>query len=458
MNGKQLVLNAISGKKTERTPWVPFCGVHAASLLGIGAEEYLKSSELMIAGLNQAIELYNPDGIPVIFDLQLEAEIFGCDLHWNADNPPSVTSHPLAEGKASLEDLRVPTASDGRIPQVVATARALRRQHPDIALYGLITGPFTLALHLLGTDIFMQMFDDADSVRKLLDFCAETGKAMSSIMLENGCDVIAVVDPMTSQIGPEQFQEFCTAPIREIFDHVHRKGAKGSLFVCGHAEKNIEVMCDVHCDNISIDENIPLTHVRDICRRKGISFGGNMQLTVVMLLGNEAANKINALECLEVGGNTGYILSPGCDIPFAVPSKNIIAAGAVARSRDEQEIARQLAKTVDNPQIEKLDLSGYVESDKLKIDVVTLDSLGCAPCQYMVAAAEQVAAEFGDKVVVREHKVKQIEGIRMMVSLGVTNIPTLCMDKEIVFVSSIPDNKALAEAMRGRLRQKGLLQ
>jgi hypothetical protein len=39
-------------------------------------------------------------------------------------------------------------------------AKAIRKDHPDIALYGLITGPFTLALHLLGSDIFIKMFED----------------------------------------------------------------------------------------------------------------------------------------------------------------------------------------------------------------------------------------------------------------------------------------------------------
>lgn len=455
MNSKELVLSAIRGEKTERTPWVPFCGVHCASLINKTAEEYLKSADLMIEGMEKAIELYNVDGMPVIFDLQLEAEIFGCDLHWNKDNPPSVMSHPLAEGKITLETLKLPTLSDGRIPQVVEAIRTIRAKHPDIALYGLITGPFTLALHLLGTEIFMMMFDDEDGVKKILDFCADTGKAMSKILLDAGCDVIAVVDPMTSQIGPDQFVDFCSQPLIKIFDYVKSLGKASSLFVCGHAQKNIEVMCDTHCDNISIDENIPLDYVRDICRAKGISFGGNLQLTVVMLLGDENANRINAANCLKIAGDEGgYILAPGCDIPFATPSANIIAAGLVAKDKYEREIAEELAKNPPAANIEKFDLTNYIENDKLKVDIITLDSLGCAPCQYMVAAAELVAKEFGDKVEIREHKVKVIDGIRMMVTLGVSNIPTLCMDKEIVFVSSIPSNKDLADEMRKRLAAK----
>lgn len=457
MTKKNLVLTALRGEKTKRVPWIPFCGVHCGSLIGKSAEEYLKSADLMTAGLEEAIKLYLPDGIPVIFDLQLEAEIFGCELHWNQDNPPSVMSHPLEEGKITLADLKVPTAEDGRIPVVVEAIRRVRANHPDLALYGLITGPFTLALHLLGTEIFMQMFDDEESVKKLLDFCAETGKAMSRIWIEAGCDVVAVVDPMTSQIGPGQFEEFCTEPLRKIFDFIREEGRLGSLFVCGHAQKNIEVMCDTHCDNISIDENIPLDFVRDICRRKGVSFGGNLQLTVVMLLGDENANKVNAYECLKIAGDEGgFLLAPGCDIPYATPPKNIIAAGSVAQDPEEFKIAEQLAANPPASSVEKLDLSDYVTLDVLKIDLITLDSLGCAPCQYMVAAAEEVAKEFPGKVQVKEHKIKTTEGIQMMVTLGVSNIPTLCMDKEIVFISSIPGNAALKEEMQKRLVAKGL--
>ena len=104
----------------------------------------------------------------------------------------------------------MPGPDDGRIPVVLEAARQLREAHPDLALYGLITGPFTLALHLLGTDIFMKMFDDPEYVGKLLEFARDVAIAMGRYYLDAGCDVIAVVDPMTSQIGSDQFVEFVT--------------------------------------------------------------------------------------------------------------------------------------------------------------------------------------------------------------------------------------------------------
>ncbi len=96
MTGKQLLLDAIRGKKTERPAWLPFVGCHGGFLIGKSATEYLQSAELVVAGLKKAKSLYDPDGLPVMFDLQIEAEILGCHLHWADEVPPAVTSHPLA--------------------------------------------------------------------------------------------------------------------------------------------------------------------------------------------------------------------------------------------------------------------------------------------------------------------------------------------------------------------------
>ena len=143
----------------------------------------------MAEGISKAIKLYQPDGIPVSFDLQIEAEALGCKLAWAEENPPAVTKHPLCNGTA-LEDLKVPTPNQGRIGITLAAARTLREKYPDIAMYGLITGPFTLALHLLGTDIFMKMFDCIDYVKKLLAFRRDVCMAMSQYYIDAGCGFV----------------------------------------------------------------------------------------------------------------------------------------------------------------------------------------------------------------------------------------------------------------------------
>jgi MtaA/CmuA family methyltransferase len=453
MTGRELVLTAMERKPVERVPWVPFCGVHSARLIGATATDFLQDANLIVSGQSKAVELYHPDGLPVVFDLQIEAEILGCELRWSDENPPAVVSHPLESSLPAWSDLRLPAAGEGRLGLIMDATHQLRDQHPDLALYGLVTGPFTLALHLRGSQIFTDMYDTPGDVQALIGFCSEVACRMADFYMDAGCDIIAMVDPMTSQIGPQQFRQFCAAPSKRIFDHVREKGRKSSFFVCGHAQANIEAMCDTRCDNISIDENIPLDYVKEICTEKGVSFGGNLQLTVVMLTGNEDDNRRNALSCLDIGGNEGFILAPGCDIPFATPAKNIQAIAEVVHDPYKRQIARQL---LQQEQIQRalFDMSEYGAGDHVTVDIITLDSEACAPCQYMVESVKQVAPQFEGIVVWREHKIKNPDSIDFMSSLMVHNIPTICIDGQITFVSTIPPRERLIAAIQQRINEK----
>lgn len=451
MKGLELIKRAMTLQPVERVPWVPFVGVHGAFLIGTDATSYLNSADLMTKGISRAIELYQPDGIPVIFDLQLEAEILGCRLRWAETSPPAVVSHPLAEG-LSLRDLSLPEPTSGRIPVVTEATRTIRQKYPEIALYGLVTGPFTLALHLLGTEIFLKLLESPEEVKEILDFCTEVSVRMSDFLMEAGCDVIAVVDPMTSQIDTETFREFVTPQASRVFDSIRDKGRLGSFFVCGHAQQNVEEMCRCRPDNISIDENIPLDFVREVALREGISFGGNLRLTVVLLMGDEEDARHEALNCLDMAGETGFILAPGCDIPMETPPENLKAVTQMVNDPYTREITRISAASPERMDI--LNMKDYGQADKVIVDIITLDSESCAPCQYMVEAVQRVAPHFEGVVEWREHAIKKMEAVTFMSSLMVKNIPTICIDGKIAFVSRIPPKNQLIQAIQERINEK----
>ena len=443
MNGFKLLEQAFKLKELERSPWVPFVGVHGGKLINVDSDAYLKSSQYIVEGISKAIELYQPDGVPVVFDLQIEAEILGCKLAWSKENPPAVVSHPLSEG-VELSSLKLPAENDGRIPVVLEATRILREKHPDIGLYGLITGPFTLALHLLGTEIFMKLFEDPEYVEKLMYFCTDVGIKFSEMLLDAGCDIIAVVDPMTSQIDPTSFETFVSPYAKRIFNFIRLKKKYSSFFVCGHAQQNIEVMCDCMPDNISIDENIPLDYVKEIALKKGISFGGNLKLTSVLLLGNEFDSRKEAVNCLDLGGNKGFILAPGCDLPMDTPVENLQAVSELVYDEYARQVTREMEHTSS---LQPLSLDGHFEEGKVIIDIITLDSSSCAPCQYMVEAVKQASVSYGEMVLVNEHKIKDMDGIRMMMALGVQNVPTTCINGKVEFISQIPPRSEIVKAI-----------
>lgn len=452
MNSKQLVLNALYNKETQRTPWVPFVGCHAAKLIGVSAEDYFKSSDLIVEGMTKAFDLYKPDGLPALFDLQIEAEAMGCNLKWAKKNPPSVASHPLETG-IKLHDLKIPSEMDGRFPIVLEATRKICETLGDkIAIYGLITGPFTLALHLLGTEIFYAMVDEPEEVHQLMNFCKDVCINTSRMYIEAGVDIIAVVDPMISQISPSNFSEFVAPYVTPIFEYLKSRDKGSSFFVCGNAKNNIEEMCKCRPDNISIDENIPLEYVVDTCSKYGVSVGGNIKLTVTMLFGTPTDNIRDAENCMAIGGTRGYILAPGCDMPFDTPEENVLAITSLVHGEVSQFLeATNVLEGID------VEIPDYKNDKQVIIDIVTLDSTSCAPCQYMVEAIKVASEEFGHKVKWVEHSVKEKEAVVFMIKSKVNNIPTTLIDGEIKYISIIPDISILKEDIKIALKAKGLI-
>jgi uroporphyrinogen decarboxylase len=259
---------------------------------------------------------------------------------------------------------------------------------------------------------------------------------------------------MTSQISPDHFEAFVAPYVNMVFDHVRSLGAHSSLFVCGDATRNLHVMAETTCDNISIDENIPLESLRDLTRAEGKSFGGNLKLTAALLLGDEDDCKLDAIRCIDTGGSCGFILAPGCDLPYGVPPENLQAVSEMVHDEYKREVAKRtiVAKTATDAT--GVDLPDYDADERVHIDVITLDSASCAPCQYMMDAAHRAAKGLDLPVKIQEHRITTREGIGMMSRMGVANIPTICIDGEPKFVSIIPDQNTLVDAIRQRAEEK----
>ena len=451
MTPKSLLLAALRHEKTERPPFVPFAGVHAGLLTGRTATEILTNEDALVEALLEVNRLYKPDGQPVVFDLQLEAEILGCTLRWSDDCPPSVSGHPLEDAMTVPCRCKLPTEKDGRLPMVLSAMRRMKAAVGEsTALYGLLCGPFTLASHLRGNDLFMDMYDDEEYVESLLAFCTECAKRMAGFFVEAGMDVVAVVDPLVSQISTAHFEDFLTAPFTEIFAHIRSLGAYSSFFVCGDATRNIESMCQTAPDSISVDENVDLVAAKAITDRFDITIGGNIPLTSVMLHGSQQDNMKYVVDLIErVGDTRNLIVAPGCDMPYAVPIENVIGvAQAVLHTDETREMVKNyISATFDMP----VDLPDYENLPRPLVEVFTLDSDTCAACTYMMGAANAAKAHFGAGIDLVEYKFTLKENIARCVKMGVKNLPSIYINGRLAFSSLIPSAEELNAAIEAVL-------
>ncbi|MHC1771120.1 MAG: uroporphyrinogen decarboxylase family protein [Flexilinea sp.] len=447
INGKELVFSALRHEQLDRTPWVPFIGVHAGKFLGYNATQVLSNGEILLECLLKTNQLYDPDGQPVVFDLQIEAEILGCNLLWAEKAPPSVSSHPLAKDK--IIPTKLPETTDGRLPMILDVMRKFKTEvGSNTALYGLICGPLTLASHLRGTEIFMDLVSEHEYVNELLDYCIKVCKRMSELYIEAGMDIIAVVDPVVSQISPRHFKAFLSNRYTDLFSYLRDKKVFSSLFICGDATKSIDVMCQTHPDCLSIDENVNIVAAKKITDQYDITIGGNIPLTTCMLLGSQQDNIKFVIDLMDkIDDHHNWILSPGCDMPYDVPVENVVAVLEAVR---DPECTRDILKNYQATTFDfEIELPDYPNLGKPLVEVFTLDHDVCAACGYMVSAAKKAVADFAPgEVDFAVYKFTIPENVARVSKLGIKNLPSLLINGKLKYSSLIPSEPELIKAIK----------
>ena len=309
---KQKLIDAIRGKRTEDAPWVPYAGVHCGFVINEPADKYLQDPELLARGLVETAKQYKADGIPLVFDLSIEANALGCELEWWEDNVPSVSSHPCADKTPEEAGITSFTKDGGRWPILFEAARLAKPQldELDCALIGAVCGPLTLASHLAGVRIFTDVYKNKDFVHQVITCAGKAAAESARFYIEMGCEIVAIVDPVSSQIKPETFKEFVTPYVEEATSVINEAGCTSSFFICGNATKVLRDVCELDTHGFAIDEQLNMNFVRDLAREYGKGFGGNLKLTLALSLGLLSPRE-DALISLAAGGNIGFTFAPG---------------------------------------------------------------------------------------------------------------------------------------------------
>ncbi|OGP95186.1 MAG: hypothetical protein A2157_12265 [Deltaproteobacteria bacterium RBG_16_47_11] len=89
-------------------------------------------------------------------------------------------------------------------------------------------------------------------------------------------------------------------------------------------------------------------------------------------------------------------------------------------------------------------------ADKIVVDVLTLDSYQCAACQYMLEAVSALPKHIQGMIEYKEWNIKGKEGIGKFLELKGRVLPTICINKELVFESIIPTYEELIQELAKR--------
>ena len=88
--------------------------------------------------------------------------------------------------------------------------------------------------------------------------------------------------------------------------------------------------------------------------------------------------------------------------------------------------------------------------EKIHIDVLTLDSIQCAACGYMMESIAALPADVQEMIEYTEWSIKNKDGVGKFLELKGKVLPTICIEQDLVFESIIPQYEELIDEMAKR--------
>lgn len=90
--------------------------------------------------------------------------------------------------------------------------------------------------------------------------------------------------------------------------------------------------------------------------------------------------------------------------------------------------------------------------DKIQVDVLTLDSVQCAACGYMMESMAAMPEEVQAIIEYKEWSVKNKTGVGKFMELKGKVLPSIAIEGDIVFPSIIPQYEELIDEMAKRAK------
>ena len=339
MTKRERVERSYAFEPVNLVPFVPAVYEHKARLAGRSPSEVCRDGGLLRECLERELETYDPDMLVVGIDVyNVEAEALGCAIRYfegSADVP--AVEAPLLESPGGLGRLGLPDPGrDGRMPLLIDTAARLHKDMGrGIIIRGALTGPFSLASALVGTEaLLMATVDDPAFVGRLLEFSAKVTVVFGTAFLEKGVEII-LFDSKASPAAasPKVFREFVMPVYRDIvMPGLRAAGARQTpLIIGGNTIPILDDLIRTGASQLLCDAGSNLDLFRRRCREERRALRINVDARLVH---RGAPDEIRAegLRLLRAAGREPGLLF-GCGVvAYDCAPANVIA---LRQARDE---------------------------------------------------------------------------------------------------------------------------
>ena len=287
--------------------------------------EAVTDGNVHFAAIKAVNERFPSAASTVIMDLTVEAEAFGAEVQFSEHEVPSVTGR-LVSGYDSVQQLKVPDLSAGRIPQyILANRLAAENIHGKPVWSGCI-GPFSLAGRLYDmTEIMMDMFIEPQAVHLLLQKCTEFIIKYIAELKRTGVDGILIAEPAAGLLSNDDCRDFSSVYVKQIVDALQDDSFAVILHNCGNRGQCTPAMLYTGAAGYHFGNAMNMKEALDSCP-DNVLVMGNISPVDLFKMGTPEMMRQAVLELLhQTAGYENFVLSSGCDTPPESPFANIEA-------------------------------------------------------------------------------------------------------------------------------------
>jgi uroporphyrinogen decarboxylase len=320
----------------DRVPFLLVSREFGLRYSGVKHSRAYEDPDAYVAAQLRLLEEFQLDGVWDIWCTPAVDEALGATMEIPDDDPPWIT-HPCVHSPADLEKLRpVNPWKDGRMPYLLDVVARLRKAvGPDVPVIAWASPPFRTACMIRGnTQLYMDMYDNPQFVKDLLEIATRDCTAYGRALVEAGADMIATSNPVANMdcISLEHFKEFAHPYSKRMFAAVKEAGASAINFhTCGHWDDRYDLCMEnvdiIHCDRVNLAE-FKAKYAKDAV------IMGNVKSVATLLQGSEQQVIEESRACLEAVAPGGrYIFSSDCAVPRDTPAANVRAMAKVREER-----------------------------------------------------------------------------------------------------------------------------
>jgi len=238
-------------------------------------------------------------------------------------------SDPLSFDYPNVSEIRRKLLEDPGFRSLMRAAEHMKKQIGEEKYIGLMTSaPFSLAGTLIGVQNLMELFfeEDPEALEPLFRFAADLGTTSANILLECGCNLACISDPVASGdlISPAVYKNIAFPQLQQVLGK-YTGAEKKILHICGNTLPRLPILTEADIDGFSLD-SIDLRTALEIAKGH-YAIMGTMSPIHIMKDMTPSQIKTICTELCAIAGtqNGGFVMMPGCDMAVGTPPENILA-------------------------------------------------------------------------------------------------------------------------------------